>query len=58
MRRRRQDAEGAQLTDGVFNTGTLEPGEKPTGAVPGANVHELVKDVTCELTEVKIDEPV
>ena len=39
-------------------TGTIEPGEKSTEAVPGANVHELVKDVTCELTEVKIDEPV
>jgi hypothetical protein len=53
-----KDAEGAQLTDGVFNTGTLEPGKKSTEAVPGANVYEVVKGVTCELTEVKIDEPV
>lgn len=53
-----KDAKGAQLTDGVFNTGTLEPGKKSTEEVPGANVYEVVKGVTCELTEVKIDEPV
>lgn len=53
-----RDGTGAQVTDGVFNTGTLEPGAKSTEAVPGANVYEPVKGVTCELTEVKIDEPV
>lgn len=53
-----KDAKGAQLTDGLFNTGTLEPGQKSTEEVPGANVYEVVKGVTCELTEVKIDEPV
>jgi hypothetical protein len=51
------DASGAVLTDGVFNTGTLEPGAKSTEEVPGA-VYEKVQGVTCELVEVKIDEPV
>lgn len=51
------DASGAVLTDGVFNTGTLQPGEKSTEEVPGA-VYEPVQGVTCELVEVKIDEPV
>jgi hypothetical protein len=52
------DASGALLTDGVFNTGTLQPGEKGTEEVPGANVYEQVQGATCELVEVKIDEPV
>jgi hypothetical protein len=51
------DASGAVLTDGVFNTGTLEPGAESTEEVPGA-VYEKVQGVTCELVEVKIDEPV
>jgi hypothetical protein len=53
-----KDAKGAQLTDGVFNTGTLEPGQKSTEEVPAMNLYEVVKGATCELTEVKIDEPV
>ena len=52
------DASGAVLTDGVFNTGTLEPGQTGTEEVPGANVYEKVEKYTCELVEVKIDEPV
>ena len=52
------DASGAVVTDGVFNTGTLEPGASSTEEVPGANVYEKVEGVTCELVEVKIDEPV
>ena len=52
------DASGTVISDGVFNTGTLEPGEKSTEEVPGANVYEKVEGVTCELVEVKIDEPV
>jgi hypothetical protein len=53
-----KDAKGAQLTDGVFNTGTLEPGKKSVEEVPAMNLYESVEGVTCELTEVKIDEPV
>ncbi|MFI7675307.1 hypothetical protein [Actinophytocola sp. NPDC049390] len=52
------DASGAELTDGIFNTGTLEPGQIGTEEVPGANVYEKVAKYTCELVEVKIDEPV
>ena len=52
------DASGAVITDGLFNTGTLEPGETSTEEVPGANVYEKVEGATCELVEVKIDEPV
>ncbi|MDQ3786713.1 MAG: hypothetical protein M3422_05640 [Actinomycetota bacterium] len=52
------DASGKVLTDGVFNTGTLEPGKTGTEEVPGANVYEKVDEYTCELVEVKIDEPV
>jgi hypothetical protein len=52
------DASGKVLTDGLFNTGTLAPGAKSTEDVPGANVYEVVQGVTCELVEVKIDEPV
>ena len=52
------DASGSVLTDGIFNTGTLEPGQTGTEEVPGANVYEKVEKYTCELIEVKIDEPV
>ncbi len=52
------DASGTLLTEGYFNTGTLEPGAKSTEEVPGANVYEVVQGATCELVEVKIDEPV
>lgn len=52
------DAAGAQLSDGVFNTGTLQPGESATEEVPGANVYEVVQGATCELVDVKLDEPV
>jgi hypothetical protein len=52
------DAAGTLLTEGYFNTGTLEPGAKSTEEVPGANVYEVVQGATCELVEVKIDEPV
>jgi hypothetical protein len=52
------DAAGAQLSEGVFNTGTLQPGEKATEEVPAANVYEVVRGATCELVEVKLDEPV
>ena len=52
------DASGNVLTDGIFNTGTLEPGQTGTEEVPGANVYEKVAKYTCELVEVKIDEPV
>ena len=52
------DASGKVLTDGIFNTGTLQPGQTGTEEVPGANVYEVVQGATCELVEVKIDEPV
>ncbi len=52
------DASGKVLTDGIFNTGTLQPGQTGTEEVPGANVYEKVDGYTCELVEVKIDEPV
>ncbi len=52
------DASGKVLTDGIFNTGTLQPGQTGTEEVPGANVYEKVDEYTCELVEVKIDEPV
>jgi hypothetical protein len=51
------DASGAVITDGVFNTGTLQPGQKSTEEVPGG-VFEVVESPACELVEVKIDEPV
>lgn len=52
------DSSGKVLTDGIFNTGTLQPGQTGTEEVPGANVYEKVEEYTCELVEVKIDEPV
>ncbi len=52
------DAEGEQLAEGVFNTGTLEPGASSTEEIPAANVYEVVQGVTCEVAEVKLDEPV
>jgi hypothetical protein len=52
------DAAGTLLTEGYFNTGTLEPGASSTEEVPGANVYEVVQGATCELVDVKIDEPV
>lgn len=52
------DASGALLTEGYFNTGTLESGAKSTEEVPGANVYEVVQGATCDLVEVKVDEPV
>jgi hypothetical protein len=52
-----RDASGAVLTEGVFNTGTIEPGAKATEEIPGANVYEAVPEVTCELIEVKADNP-
>jgi hypothetical protein len=51
------DGSGAVLTEGLFNTGTIEPGAKATEEIPGANVYEAVPDVTCELMEVKSDNP-
>lgn len=51
------DPAGALITEGVFNTGTLQPGEKSTEEVPGG-VFEVVESATCELVDVKIDEPV
>lgn len=52
------DANGKQLTDGLFNTGTLQPGETSTEEIPGANVYEVVQGAICEVAEVKLDEPV
>ena len=51
------DASGGVLTEGVFNTGTIKPGAKATEDIPGSNVYEAVPEVTCELVEVKADEP-
>jgi hypothetical protein len=51
------DGAGAPLTEGVFNTGTLAPGAKATEEIPGANVYSPVPNVTCELVEVKSDNP-
>jgi hypothetical protein len=53
-----RDASGRRLTGGVLDTGTLQPGEKSTEEVPGANVHDVVQGATCEGAEVKLDEPV
>jgi hypothetical protein len=51
------DGSGVAVTQGVFNTGTLEPGATSTEDVPGPNVYEAVPNVTCELIDVKTDEP-
>jgi len=51
------DASGKVVTDGLFNTGTLQPGEKSTEDIPGANVYEVVQGATCEVAEVQLDEP-
>lgn len=51
------DASGKEVTDGLFNTGTLQPGETSTEDIPGANVYEVVPGATCEVAEVKLDEP-
>jgi hypothetical protein len=52
-----KDAAGATVTEGLFNTGTLEPGATGTEEIPGANVYEPVPGVTCELGEAELDEP-
>lgn len=51
------DPSGALITEGLFNTGTLQPGEKSTEEVPGG-VFEKVESATCEVVGLKIDEPV
>lgn len=51
------DSAGAPLTEGVFNTGTLAPGAKATQEIPGANVYSAVPEVTCELIELRSDDP-
>lgn len=52
-----KDASGATVTEGLFNTGTLEPGATGTEEIPGANIYEPVPGVTCELGEAELDEP-
>jgi hypothetical protein len=52
-----RDAAGAEITEGLFNTGTLKPGEKSVEDIPGSNVYTVVKGATCEVAEVKLDEP-
>jgi hypothetical protein len=51
------DGSGAEITEGIFNTGTLQPGQTSTEEIPGANVYEKVPKVSCEVSEVKLDEP-
>lgn len=52
-----KDASDATVTEGLFNTGTLEAGAKGTEEVPGPNIYEPVPGVTCELGEAELDEP-
>jgi hypothetical protein len=52
-----KDASGTTLTEGLYNTGTLEPGATGAEEIPGANVYEPVPGVTCELGDAKLDEP-
>jgi hypothetical protein len=52
-----KDASGTTITEGLYNTGTLEPGATGTEEIPGANVYEPVPGVTCELGEAELDEP-
>ncbi len=52
-----KDASGATITEGLFNTGTLEAGATGTEEIPGANIYEPVPGVTCELGEAELDEP-
>ena len=52
-----KDASGATVTEGLFNTGTLEAGATGTEEVPGPNIYEPVPGVTCELGEAELDEP-
>lgn len=51
------DGSGIVLTQGVFNTGTLEPGATSTEDVPGPNLYEAVPKVSCELIDLKSDNP-
>ncbi|SDI20170.1 hypothetical protein SAMN05192558_101166 [Actinokineospora alba] len=51
------DGSGAEIADGLFNTGTLQPGAKATEEIPGANVYTKVRGVTCKVAQVKVDEP-
>lgn len=52
-----RDASGQSVADGLFNTGTLAPGASSTEEIPGANVYTAVEGLTCEVVEVKLDEP-
>jgi len=52
------DPAGKQLAEGLFNTGTLQPGASSTEEIPAANLYEVVEGATCEVVEVKLDEPV
>lgn len=52
-----KDASGTTITEGLYNTGTLEPGATGTEEIPGANIYEPVPGVTCELGEAELDEP-
>ena len=52
-----KDASGTTITEGLYNTGTLEPGATGTEEVPGPNIYEPVPGVTCELGEAELDEP-
>ncbi|MBC6445781.1 hypothetical protein [Actinokineospora xionganensis] len=51
------DGTGAKVAEGLFNTGTLQPGEKSTEEIPG-DIYTVVKGAKCEVAEVKLDEPV
>lgn len=52
------DGSGAEVAEGLFNTGTLKAGEKVTEEIPGANVYTKVTGLTCQVATVKLDEPV
>lgn len=52
-----RDAAGKELTEGLFNTGTLKPGETVTENIPGPNVYTVVEGAKCEVGQVKLDEP-
>ncbi|WP_460401080.1 hypothetical protein [Actinophytocola sediminis] len=50
------DGSGTAVAEGIFSSGTLEPGASTTEEIPG-DIYEPVQNVTCELTEVRSDLP-
>lgn len=50
------DASGATLAEGLFHSGTLEPGQSSTEEVPGQS-YDYQGEISCELGEAEISDP-